>query len=154
MEYKHLKIQGNDNSTIEYHFYFGDIIPKFVLQDGVPKYITNLNPLYHLKGFNIITLNNRLFKVYVFGNHPNCNVKTGELCLKEDEKGSFVRNIDILRNIIINRLEVYYYNHCHFRLVENDCRTKPVDGFTKIDVNFDKGEIYATDPPFRLLYPE
>jgi hypothetical protein len=153
MEYRNVKIKGS-NLLVEYHHYFGDIVPEFVLQDGVPKHIIQLDPIYILKGLRIRTVNKKVMEVHVLGIHPNCDLDTGELCLKDDERGAYISNIQAFKNIIVNRLKTYYYNDCHFRLEDRDCKTEPVTGFTKIDVNFSKGEIHESTPPFRRLYPK
>jgi hypothetical protein len=153
MEYLNVKA-GDERLKIEYHHYFGDIIPEFVIEDNVPKHIVCLNPIYILKGLRMRTANKRIMEVHAYGIHPNCDINTGKLCLKDNEQGVKVTDIDAFKNILVNRLKVYYYDDCHFRLDHNDCQTEPVDGFTKIDVNFTKGEIHECKPPFRRLYPK
>ena len=152
MEYRNEKINGG-YFTIEYHHYFGDIVPEFVLKNGIPMHITYLDPVYILKGLRIRTVNKKIMQVHVLGVHPNCDLDTGELCLKKDERGAQVSNIHAFKNVIVNRLKTFYYDHCHFMPENKECQTEPVDGFTKIDVNFDKGEIHECKPPFRRLYP-
>lgn len=153
MEYKNVKIKGN-GLLIEYHHYFGEIVPEFMIQNGNPRHIIYLDPSYILKGMRIRTVNKKVMQVHILGIHPNCDINTGELCLKDDERGASISSIHAFKNIIVNRLKVYYYNDCHFRLENKDCQTEPVDGFTKIDVNFNKGEIHECKPPFRRLYPK
>jgi hypothetical protein len=152
MKYRNIKIEG-DELLVEYHHYFGKIVPEFIIENGIPKHIVCLNPMYILEGLRIRTVNKKVMDVHIFGIHPNCDLNSGELCLKNDEKGAHISNIHAFKNIIVNRLKVYYYNDCHFRLQDRDCQTEPVNGFTKIDVNFNKGEIHECNPPFRRLYP-
>lgn len=149
-----LNIKITGRVTIDYDICKQIIIPKFIVEKGIPRYIEYIIPEYHLRGFLIKRLNNRLKKVEVFGVHPNADLNTGELCLKSNEIGAEIKNIESLKNMLINRLEVYYYDESHFRLENKDYRTRPVDGYTKIDVNFEKGEIYGAEAPFRRLYPK
>ena len=150
----HLQIAGsNTGSVIDYNFYFEKIIPKFIIKDGVPEVLTYVNEKYNLEGFMIKTIMNKLSSVKIYGRHPNADLNTDELCLKVEEKHAVVTDIKALKDILINRLQVWYLNDCHFRPDEFFYKTKPVDGFMKIDVNFEKGEIYTGEAPFRRLYP-
>jgi len=149
-----IQIPGSKNSVaIDYNFYFEKIIPKFIIKDGVPKILTYVDKKYNLEGFEIKTLNDKLSSVKIYGRHPNADLNTGELCLKVEEKHTVVTDMQALKDILINRLQVWYFNECHFRPIEIDYKTKPVDGFMKIDVNFEKGEIYDGEAPFRRIYP-
>jgi len=150
----HIQIACSDSSpTVNYDFYFKRIIPKFIIEDGVPKVITDIHERYYLEGFIIKRFNNKLADVRVIGIHPNADISTGSLCLKDEEKTANILNIEALKDILISRLEVYYFNECHFRPDAQYYNTKPVDGFMKIDVNFEKGEIHNADTSFRQLYP-
>jgi hypothetical protein len=150
----HLQIFGSKISpSVDYNFYFEKIIPKFIIKDGVPEVITDLHEKYHLEGFMIKTIGKKLLSVMIYGRHPNVDINTDELCLKVEEKRTVVTDIQALKDILINRLQVWYFNDCHFRPDEFFYKTKPVDGFMKIDVNFKKGEIYDGEAPFRRIYP-
>jgi len=152
MQYRNVKIESK-RYLQEYHHYFVDIVPKFIIEDGIPKRIKYLNPHYHLKGFVIKTVNGLLENVMIFGWHPNADLQTSILCLKDGEKGERISNIHNFANLIRNRLSTYYYDHSHFRPEKRDCKTEPVDAYSRIDVNFSRGEIYESEPPFRRLYP-
>lgn len=154
MEHKHLFIPGSkENVSIDYDIFVGKIIPKFILDGGVPKAITKIHEKLHLEGLVIKRFNNKLSEVRIFGSHPNADLNTDELCLRDEEYGAEVTDINCLLNILINRLEVYYFDESHFRPNQRDYETKPVDGFMKIDVNFEEGEIHDAEAPFRRLYP-
>lgn len=154
MEHKHINIPGTkENISIDYDIFFGKIIPKFIIEEGVPKQITKLHKKLHLEGLMIKRFNNKLKEVKIFGTHPNADLDTDELCLRDEEYGAVVGNIHALLNLLINRLEVYYFDESHFRPNQKDYETKPVDGFMKIDVNFEEGEIHDAETPFRRLYP-
>lgn len=153
MEYRNIKVNGS-GLILEHHHYFGDIIPKFLMEAGTPKHIKYLNPQFILKGLKIRTVNNKVMDANVYGYHPNCDINTGKMCLREDELGCEIMDIHSFSKLLINRLETYYYDDCHWRLEDKDLKTEPVDGFMKIDVNFTKGEIHECKSPFRRLYPE
>ena len=154
MEHKHIEISSSPTSPqIDYDFYFGKIIPQFIIENRVPKVITYIHARFHLEGFVIKRFNNKLVSVRIIGKHPNADLDTDELCLKEEEEGAVVENIEALKTIIITILETYYFDESHFRPVTNQYKAKPVNDFMKIDVNFEKGEIYDDETPYRQLYP-
>jgi hypothetical protein len=152
MEHKKCKVSDGE-LTLEYDFFFKKIIPKIIIEKGIPLHIEKLNPKFHLEGFMVERWNKKLRRVKVFGIHPNADGDTGELCLKKEEEKVIVNDVFALAEVLLNRLEVYYYDESHFRLNKINYKTKPVDAYKTIDVNFKKGEIYGTTPPFRRLYP-
>lgn len=154
MEHKHISTPESDTGPQrDYDIYIGEIIPKFIIENGVPKTITQLDKSWYLQGFVIKRLNNKLGGVTVFGKHPNADINTDQLCLKEEEVGAIVNDVEALKNILINRLEVYYFDHSHFRPHLHQIQTEPVDGFMRINVDYEKGEIHDGDAPFRRIYP-
>jgi len=155
MEHRNINIPRSPTSPEkDYDIFLVDIKPKFVLEKGIPKQITKLHDKFILKGLIIRRLNNKLMNVKIFGSHPNADLNTDEICLKDEEYGAEVKDVATLASYLINRLEVYYFDESHFRPDSRQYETKPVDGFMKIDVNFDKGEIHDGEAPFRRLYPK
>ena len=62
----HLQIPNSETGpSVDYNFYFEKIIPKFIIKDGVTEVITDLHKKYHLEGFMIKTLNNKLLSVKI-----------------------------------------------------------------------------------------
>ena len=152
---EHITIDvGCKETTIKYDIFKEEIIPEFIIEKGFPLHIKKLHKKFHLGGFMIERWNDKLRRVKVFGIHPNADGDTGELCFKKEEKNVVITNILSMAAVIINRLKVYYYDDCHFKLKKINCETEPVDAYTLIDVNFDKGKIHGTTPPFRRLYPK
>lgn len=153
MQHINIHIPGSSTApSRDYDQFIGKIIPKFIIENGIPKYMTKLHNSYHLEGFEIKRLEGRLASVRIFGKHPNVDNINDELCLKDEEIGSFISNIEALKNILVNRLEVYYFDESHFRPSLGDYEANPVEGFTKIDVNFEKGEIYHAEGSAKRIY--
>jgi hypothetical protein len=127
MSDKHLYIPGNYNSpTVDYDFCFQKIIPRYGIESGSPFKITYIDPSYHIEGFYIIRLNNKLREVRIFGKHPNANLNTKELCLPYDIRGVEFLDIEEIKNYIVWMLEQYSLDDCYFKPVRKLIKTETV----------------------------
>lgn len=105
--------QSKFSPFIHYDFCFETIIPKFVVEKGVVRYITSINPAFHLKGFHIIRYNNKIRKVVVYGIHPHIDPNNDEYCLPNYLLGEVVKDIEALKLTLIYLLETYNLDDCY-----------------------------------------
>jgi len=119
--------QSKFTPLINYYFCFTTIIPKFVVEEGVAKYITHIHESLHLKGFQIITYNNKIKKVVVYGIHPHLDPNNDEYCLPDYLRGAVAQDIEALKLTLIYLLEAYNLDDCYRTIPSGLYETKPFD---------------------------
>jgi len=96
----------------EHNIYLDEIIPDKVIQNKNVYHITFLDSVYFLKGFDIVTENKRVKRVYLFGFHPNRD-NNGLYCLPDTKKNIFLN--EEYFNMLLSNIKTYYFDSCYFK---------------------------------------
>ena len=65
-----------------------------------------------MKGFKVITMNDKIFEVYIRGKHPNANPRTREFCLPPVTYKLPINKDS--ENLIYNKLMCYNLDDCYY----------------------------------------
>lgn len=106
----------------KYYVYEAQITPLQIIQDKNVYEITYINPLFIINGFVIITENDLVLRIIVFGFHPN--VDKNVYCLpKEKKKLKFDRSY---YENFIKTLQTYYYDNCYYKVQSKYIKYKKI----------------------------
>jgi len=111
----HHFIVGNRGNKELYkitHMYIQKIIPDRVVINKAAYEITHIDEWYHLDGFEVITENDKVHLVRIFGYHPNSDPDTDNFCLPDFKKGVYF-TMEYL-NMIVTNIKTYYLDNCFF----------------------------------------
>ena len=114
MDYYDVTIIKSGDSELyeEHHLYIGKVIPNRVIKNKNVFQITFLNALYFIKGFDVVTENNKVRRVHLFGFHPNRD-DNGLYCLPEEKKNqTFTKEYF---DMLIANIRTYYFDSCYFK---------------------------------------
>lgn len=103
---------GNDRLFVETSYiYLGRIIPNRVIKQKNVYEITYLHPFYFIEGFVVITENNKVNRIVIFGYHPNRDGKSGLYCLP-NYKINVIFSEDYFK-ILLSNIKTFYLDSCH-----------------------------------------
>jgi hypothetical protein len=96
-----------------FYIYIEEITPNRVVKNKNAYEITHLSPFLKINGF-AVTVNPKglVENIFLFGLHPNCELKTNLYCLAKHHKGVQF-NEEYYENFK-NNLRVYYLDDCHY----------------------------------------
>lgn len=106
-------------STVLYekhHIYIGEIIPNRVLKNKNVYEITFLDKVYFIEGFDVVTENQQVRRVYLYGFHPNRD-DSGLYCLPDEKKNQIFS--ETYFNMLIANIKTYYLDSCFFKPPSN-----------------------------------
>jgi hypothetical protein len=107
---------GNSELYEKHHIYIGKIIPNRVLKNKNVYEITFLDKVYFIEGFDVVTENQQVRRVYLYGFHPNRD-DNGLYCLPDEKKNQiFSQNYF---NMLIANIKTYYFDSCFFKPPSN-----------------------------------
>jgi len=97
-----------------FFIYTEKIIPDRVVKKKAAYEITHLSPFLIIEGFTVVVDANGLVeKVFLFGLHPNCDLKSNLFCLSKDQKNSEF-NEEFYERLMQN-IRVYYLDDCYYK---------------------------------------
>ena len=79
-------------------------------------FIVYLNPVYFINGFDVVTENDKVRHVYLFGFHPNRD-DNGLYCLPDEKKNQIFS--ERYFNMLIANIKTYYFDSCFFKPPSN-----------------------------------
>lgn len=124
-----IKSYGTDlDITEKYHIHEGIIIPNRVIEKGHAYEITQISEILYINGFLVITENDLVQTVILFGHHPNRDPETYQYCMPDHKKG-VVYNTTYYSRLLIN-IKTYYLNDCFFVPSKKDLAYKRLASFT------------------------
>lgn len=103
---------GNIKLYEKHHIYIDEIIPNRVILKKNVYEITFLDKVYILNGFDVVTENNKVRRVYLFGFHPNRD-DNGLYCLP-NRKINIEFTEDYFKMLLSN-IKTYYFDSCYFK---------------------------------------
>lgn len=114
MDYDDVTIIQSGNSKLyeKHHLYVGKIVPNRVLQNKNVFQITFLDEVYFISGFDVVTENDKVRRVYLFGFHPNRD-DNGLYCLSEGKKNQTFSKEYF--NVLLANIRTYYFDSCYFK---------------------------------------
>ena len=104
--------RGNKDLYKITHMYIQKIIPDRVVINKAAYEITHIDAWYHLDGFEVITENDKVHLVRIFGYHPNSDPDTDNFCLPDFKKGVYF-TMEYL-SMIFTTIKTYYLDNCFF----------------------------------------
>ena len=97
-----------------YYIYLEEIIPDRVVKNKNAYEITHLSSFLKINGFAVAVNSNDLVEnIFLFGLHPNCDLKTNLYCLAEHQK-KVPFDEEYYENLKQN-LRVYYLDNCYYK---------------------------------------
>lgn len=94
------------------YIYEGQIVPNRVIKNKAAYEITYLHPQYLLHGFLVITEQDFVKTITLFGYHPNRDPKTNLYCLPEYKKG--VKYTETYFDMLLTNIKTYYLDDCFY----------------------------------------
>jgi hypothetical protein len=125
---------GNNKLYEKHHIYIDEIIPNRIVEKKNVYEITFLDKIYFINGFDVVTENNNVRRVYLFGFHPNRD-SNGLYCLQEEKKNKEFSE-DYFKMLLSN-IKTYYFDSCYFRPPEKLIKYKKLKS---IYVQLNQGE--------------
>jgi len=105
-------VSGNSKLYEKHHIYINKIIPnRIILKKNVYK-ITFLDKVYFINGFDVVTENDKIRRIYLFGFHPNRD-DNGLYCLPEHKKNQLFT--EQYFNMLLSNIKTYYFDSCYFK---------------------------------------
>ena len=96
-----------------FYVYIEEIIPNRVIKKREAYQITLLSPFLTINGFTVVLDSEKLIEnIFLFGLHPNCDLKTNLYCLAKHHKG--VKFDEEYYENFKNNLRVYYLDDCYY----------------------------------------
>jgi len=105
-------VSGNTKLYEKHYIYIGQIIPERIISKKNVYKITFLDKIYFLDGLDVVTENDKVRRIYLFGFHPNRD-ENGIYCLPDNKK-----NVEFTRdyfNILLSNIKTYYFDSCYFK---------------------------------------
>ncbi|MFW9871828.1 MAG: hypothetical protein ACFFG0_01915 [Candidatus Thorarchaeota archaeon] len=120
--YGPVRVSSGDKQLYEkHHIYIDRIIPNRIIIKREVYKITYLDKLYFIEGFDVVTENDKVRRVYLYGFHPNRD-DNGLYCLPDEKKNQlFTENYF---NMLVSNIKTYYYDSCYFKPPSGDIRYK------------------------------
>lgn len=103
---------GNQKLNEKHYIYIDEIIPNRIISKKNVYEITFLDQVYFVNGFDVVTENNKVRRVYLFGFHPNRD-SNGLYCLP-DKKINVEFTEDYFKMLLSN-IRTYYFDSCYFK---------------------------------------
>lgn len=94
------------------YIYEGRITPNRVIKNKNVYEVTYIDPLYIINGFMIITEQDFVKTITLFGYHPNRNPETNLYCLPDYKKG--IEYTNIYFESLLTNIKTYYLDDCFF----------------------------------------
>lgn len=94
------------------YLYEGQIIPNRMVKDKNVFEITYLNPMFYINGFLVMTENDMVRTITLFGYHPNRDPKTNLYCLPDYKKG--VKYDQVYFERLLTNIKTYYLDDCFY----------------------------------------
>lgn len=114
---------NNDLSLVEkVYVYEGQIIPNRMIRNKNVYEITHISPQYYINGFNVVTEQDMVTNVILFGYHPNRDPETLLYCQPDYKKG--IRYDQVYFEMLLTNIRTYYLDNCFFYPGKNDVRYK------------------------------
>jgi hypothetical protein len=115
--------------------YLGEIRPNRVIKNKNVFEIVYLNPMFILNGFVVITENELVQNILVFGYHPNKDPDTSLYCLPNRKKqNKFDENFF---KLLLTNLKTFYLDECFYIPSINQLKYKKMKS---IYVKLNRGE--------------
>lgn len=103
----------HDLSLVEkVYIYEGQIVPNRLIKNKSAYEITYLDPLYFINGFMVITEQDFVKTITLFGYHPNRDPITNLYCLPDYKKG--VEYNKTYFDMLMVNIKTYYLDNCFF----------------------------------------
>jgi hypothetical protein len=103
---------GNSELYEKHHLYIGKIIPNRLIKNKNLFEITFLDKVYFINGFDVVTENDKVRRVHLFGFHPN-REDNGLYCLPDEKKNKIFT--EEYFNILLSNIKTYYFDSCYFK---------------------------------------
>ena len=94
------------------YIYEGQITPNRVVKGRSAYEITYVDPQYIINGFCVITQNDMVHSITIFGFHPNRDPDTNLYCMPDYKKGVKYDNVYYER--LLTNIRTYYLDNCFF----------------------------------------
>lgn len=133
-----IMIWGHDNDVPlveKVYVYEGHITPTRMIQDKNVFEITYVHPIYYMHGFSVITHDDLVTTIVLFGHHPNRNPDTCTYCLPDYKTG--VKYDEKYFQMLLTNIKTYYLNDCFFTPGKEHIKYKKLNS---ISMQFNKGE--------------
>lgn len=105
-------LSGSESLNEKHHIYIDEIIPNRIIKKKNVYEITLLDKIYFINGFDVVTENDQVRRVHLFGFHPNRD-DNGLYCLPEEKKNKlFSENYF---NMLLSNIRTYYFDSCYFK---------------------------------------
>jgi hypothetical protein len=103
----------NDLPLVEkVYVYEGRITPNRVIKNKNVYEVTHINPLYIMNGFMLITEQDFVKTITLFGYHPNRDPETNLYCLPDYKKGVIYN--EQYFDMLLTNIKTYYLDNCFF----------------------------------------
>jgi hypothetical protein len=96
----------------EAHVYEGIIVPDRMIKDKNVYQIVQLDELYYINGFVVITENELVKNVILFGYHPNRDPETHLYCLPDRKKN--IKFTQEYFSLLMTNIKTYYLDDCFY----------------------------------------
>jgi hypothetical protein len=96
-----------------FYVYIEPITPNRVIKNKEAHEITHISSFLKINGFTIIVSDGLVENIFLFGLHPNCDLKTNLYCLAKHHKG--VKFDEEYYENFKNNLRVYYLDDCYYK---------------------------------------
>lgn len=107
---------GHTKLYEKHHIYIDEIIPnRIIIKKNIHK-ITFLDKVYFINGFDVVTENDKVRRVHLFGFHPNRD-DNGLYCLSEQKKNKLFT--EEYFKILLSNIKTYYFDSCYFKPPSN-----------------------------------
>ena len=94
------------------YIYEGQVIPNRMIKEKNVYEIVYLHPMFYINGFLVITENDMVKTITLFGYHPNRDPKTNLYCLPDYKKG--VKYNEIYFERLLTNIKTYYLDDCFY----------------------------------------
>jgi hypothetical protein len=94
------------------HIYEGVIVPNRMIRNKNVYEIVHIDELYHIHGFVVITENDMVKNIVLFGYHPNRDPDTHLYCLPERKKN--VKFDQGYFDMLLQNIKTYYLDDCFY----------------------------------------
>jgi len=106
------------------HLYEGQIIPNRMIKDKQVYEITKLHPQFFINGFIVITEQEFVTNIVLFGYHPNRDPDTHLYCLPDYKKG--VKYDQKYFDMLLTNIKTYYLDDCFYTPPKNQVEYKRI----------------------------
>jgi len=112
------------------YVYEAQITPRQIIEKKNVYDIVHIDPIWIINGFVIITENDKVTRIIVFGHHPN--VSKNIYCLPKEKKGQLF-NKTFYENFI-QTIQTYYYDNCYYKVPPANIKYKKIKSmFVKLN---------------------